>query len=161
VLPNPWDVGTARLLTLLGFKALATTSAGYAFSLGRQDNSIDRRHTMDHVAAIAWATDLPVSGDLENGFGDSPEDVAKTIALAAQAGLVGGSIEDATGQRGQPVYERSLAVERIVAAVAVARELPFPFTLTARAEYYLCGRPDLKDTIERLQAYQSADANVL
>jgi 2-methylisocitrate lyase-like PEP mutase family enzyme len=161
LVPNPWDAGSARLLALLGFEALATTSAGYAFSIGQRDSTVDRQHTMEHAAAIASATDLPVSGDLENGFGDSPEDVATTVALAARAGLVGGSIEDATGQRDQPVYERALAVERIVAAAAVARDLPFPFTLTARAENYLRGRPDLKDTIERLQAYQVAGANVL
>jgi 2-methylisocitrate lyase-like PEP mutase family enzyme len=161
ILPNPWDVGTARLLASLGFEALATTSAGYAFSLGQRDNTVTREQTMDHAFVIAGATDLPVSGDLESGFGDSPEAVATTIRVAADTGLVGGSIEDATGRSDEPIYERSLAAERIAAAAEVARGLPFPFTLTGRAENYLCGRPDLKDTIKRLQAYQDAGANVL
>jgi 2-methylisocitrate lyase-like PEP mutase family enzyme len=148
-------------LAHLGFEALATTSAGYAFSAGQRDNTIDRAQMMAHVAAIASATDLPVSADLENGFGDSPEVVAETILLAAAAGVVGGSIEDSTRQPGQPIYEHDHAVERIRAAAEVARALPFSFTLTARAENYLVGRPDLADTIKRLQAYQMAGADVL
>ncbi len=161
IIPNPWDVGTARLLAHLGFEALATTSAGYAFSVGRRDKTIGRREMIAHASAIASATDLPVSADLENGYGDAPEIIAETIRLAAAAGLVGGSIEDATGRPDQPVYEKEFAAERVSAAVAVVRTLPFAFTLTARAENYLHGRPDLKDTIERLQAYQEAGADVL
>jgi 2-methylisocitrate lyase-like PEP mutase family enzyme len=161
ILPNPWDIGTARLLAQLGFEALATTSAGFAFSLGQQDNTIDRTTMIDHIAQIVAATDLPVSADLENGFGDSPETVAETIRLAAQAGLVGGSIEDMTTNREHPIYEREHAVERIRAAAEVVRSLPFRFILTARAENYLVGRPDLNDTIARLQAYQEAGADVL
>lgn len=161
IIPNPWDIGTARLLAHLGFEALATTSAGYAFSVGRQDNTIGRDEMMAHVTAIASATDLPVSADLENGFGDSPETVAETIRLAATTGLVGGSIEDSTKNPDVPIYEHELAVERIRAAAEIARSLDFPFTLTARAENYLVGRPNLKDTIKRLQAYQEAGADVL
>ena len=161
IIPNPWDPGTARLLAHLGFEALATTSAGYAFSVGRPDHAIGRPQMMAHVSAIASATELPVSADLDNGFGDAPEIVAETITLAAAAGIVGGSIEDATGQPEEPVYEHTHAVERVRAAVEVARALPFPFTLTARAENYLIGRPDLEDTIKRLQAYQDAGADVL
>lgn len=161
IIPNPWDVGTARLLACLGFKSLATTSAGYAFSVGQRDNTIGRNEMMAHVAAIVSATDLPVSADLENGFGDAPETVAQTIRLAAATGLVGGSIEDATNRPDDPIYAQELAVERIRAASETARTLPFPFTLTGRAENYLVGRPDLKDTIKRLQAYQEAGADVL
>ena len=166
IIPNPWDVGTARLLAHLGFEALATTSAGYAFSVGQRDNTIGRDEMMAHVSAIVLATDLPVSADLENGFGDDPGTVAETIRLAAATGLVGGSIEDATNRPAtngldDPIYEFALAVERIRAASEVARSLPFPFTLTARAENYLVGRPDLQDTIKRLQAYQEAGADVL
>ncbi len=161
IIPNPWDVGTARLLQQMGFKALATTSAGYAFSMGQRDNTIGRDETMVHVSAIVSATDLPVSADLENGFGDTPETVAETIRLAARTGLVGGSIEDVTGEPDQPVYELALAAERMQAAAEAARALPFPFILTGRADNYLIGRPDLKDTIKRLQAYQEAGADVL
>jgi 2-methylisocitrate lyase-like PEP mutase family enzyme len=161
LIPNPWDAGTARLLAHLGFEALATTSAGYAFSAGLRDNTVGRDAAIAHVSAIASATDLPVSGDLENGFGDTPEIVAETIRLAAAAGLAGGSIEDASGRADLPIYERAHAVERIQAAAEVLRALPFTFTLTARAENYLNGRPDLRDTIERLQSYQEAGANVL
>jgi len=161
IIPNPWDAGTARLLAHLGFEALATTSAGYAFSVGNRDNTIDRHEMMSHLSSIASATDLPVSADLENGFGDAPEVVAKTIGLAADAGVVGGSIEDMSRQPGHAIYERDFAMERVRAAADVARAFPFPFTLTARAENYLAGRPDLKDTIERLQAYQMAGADVL
>jgi 2-methylisocitrate lyase-like PEP mutase family enzyme len=161
IIPNPWDVGTARLLAHLGFEALATTSAGYAFSVGQRDNTVGRDRMMAHVGAIASATDLPVSADLENGFGDDPETVAETIRRAAATGLVGGSIEDSTNRSDEPIYEHGLAVERVRAAARVARSLPFGFTLTGRAENYLLGRPDLKDTIKRLQAYQEAGADVL
>jgi 2-methylisocitrate lyase-like PEP mutase family enzyme len=161
IIPNPWDVGTARLLAQLGFEALATTSAGYAFSVGQPDSTIGRDETMAHVAALVSATDLPVSADLENGFGDSPESVAETIKLAAEAGLVGGSIEDVSGRVDCVLYEIEHAADRIRAAANVVRDLPFRFTLTARAENYLVGRPDLNDTIKRLQAYQEAGADVL
>lgn len=161
IIPNPWDIGTARLLAHLGFEALATTSAGYAFSMGRRDGTIGRDETLAHVTALVSATHLPVSADLENGFGDAPETVAETIKLAAATGLVGGSIEDVTGRTGSPLYEIGHAAERIRAAAEVARKLPFRFTLTARAENYLVGRPDLHDTIKRLQAYQEAGADVL
>jgi 2-methylisocitrate lyase-like PEP mutase family enzyme len=161
IIPNPWDVGTARLLANLGFEALASTSAGYAFSMGLADYNVGRDRMMAHVAELVSATDLPVSADLENGFGDKLEDVAQTYRLAAAAGLAGASIEDATGRVDHPIYEHALAVERVSAAVEAARALPFPFTLTARAENYLHGRPDLKDTIKRLQAYQDAGADVL
>jgi len=161
IIPNPWDVGTARLLAHLGFEALATTSAGYAFSVGQRDNTVDRPEMMAHVSAIASADDLPVSADLENGYGDTPEIVAETIRLAATAGLVGGSLEDATGLPDYPIYEQEHAVERVRAAAEVVRSLPFAFTLTGRAENYLHGRSDLRDTIERLQAYQEAGADVL
>ena len=173
IIPNPWDIGTARLLAHLGFEALATTSAGYAFSVGKRDNTISRDEMMAHVSAIASATDLPVSADLGNGFGHAPEIVAETIRLAAATGLAGGSIEDATGEDangkaattrppiGTPIYEHEHAVERVRAAVEAVRALPFTFVLTARAENYLHGRPDLGDTIKRLQAYQEAGADVL
>jgi len=161
IIPNPWDIGTARLLARLGFEALATTSAGYAFSMGQQDSTMGRDKLIANAGAIASATDLPVTADLENGFGDDPASVEETIRLAAVAGLVGGSIEDATNRPNDPIYEYRLAVERIRAAAEAARALPFPFTLTARAENYLFGRPDLKDTIRRLQAYQEAGADVL
>jgi 2-methylisocitrate lyase-like PEP mutase family enzyme len=161
IIPNPWDIGTARLLAHLGFEALATTSAGFAFSVGQQDNTIGRDQMLAHVADIVAATELPVSADLENGFADDPQAVAETIRLAAATGLVGGSIEDATGRAEQPIYEHGHAVERIRAAAEAARALPFPFMLTARAENHLVGRPDLKDTIKRLQAYQEAGADVL
>jgi 2-methylisocitrate lyase-like PEP mutase family enzyme len=161
MIPNPWDIGSARILEHLEFEALATTSMGYAFSRGKRDNAIDRSQIMKHLAEIASATDLPVSADLGNGFGDSPETVAETIKLAAASGVVGGSIEDATGREGNPIYELQFAVERVRAAVEAARKLPFYFTLTARAENYLHGRADLKDTIKRLQAFQEAGADVL
>jgi len=161
VIPNPWDAGTARLLEMLGYEALATTSGGYAFSQGRPDYGVTRESVMAHVQAMAAATDLPVSADLENGFGDAPEVAAETIRLAAEAGAVGGSIEDATGRAEEPIYEFGAAVERVAAAVEAARALPFAFTLTARTENYLNGRPDLKDTIRRLQAFQEAGADVL
>lgn len=161
IIPNPWDVGTARLLAHLGFEALATTSAGYAFSIGQRDNTVGRDAMMGHVREIASATDLPVSADLENGFGDDPETAAETIRLAGETGLVGGSIEDMTTDRDHPIYDLGLAVERVRAAAETARSLPYPFTLTARAENYLVGRRDLQDTIRRLQAYQEAGADVL
>jgi 2-methylisocitrate lyase-like PEP mutase family enzyme len=161
IIPNPWDIGTARLLAYLGFEALATTSAGYAFSIGQCDATVGRERMLTHIAEIAAATDLPVSADLENGFGDDPETVAQTIRLAAAAGVVGGSIEDATNRPDAPIYEHALAVERVRAAAEAARSPSIPFVLTARAENYLNGRPDLNDTIERLQAYQEAGADVL
>lgn len=163
VIPNPWDAGTARILTALGFSALATTSAGFAFSLGRRDGEglVTREEALGHIRAIVAAGDLPVSGDLENGFGDDPTTVAETIRLAAEAGLVGGSIEDATGYEEHPIYDQSRAVERIHAAVEAARALPFPFTVTARAENFLHGVYDLDDTIRRLTAFSAAGADVL
>ena len=161
IIPNPWDIGTARLLAHLGFEALATTSAGYAFSVGRPDYSIGRDEMLAHVRDIVYATDLPVSADLENGFGDDPAAAAETYRLAAATGLVGGSIEDATGRKEDPIYEHKLAADRVRAVVEAVRSLPFPFTVTGRAENYLWGRPDLKDTIRRLQAYQDAGADVL
>jgi 2-methylisocitrate lyase-like PEP mutase family enzyme len=161
IIPNPWDVGTARMLAQLGFEALATTSAGYAFSRGTMDGAVGREAMMAHIAEIVAATELPVSADLENGFGDSPEFVAETIRMGAARGLAGASIEDATGDEADPIYSIELAKERIQAAAEAARSLPFTFTLTARAENYLHGRPDMNDTIRRLQAYQEAGANVL
>lgn len=161
IIPNPWDIGTARLLAHIGFEALATTSAGYAFSIGQRDNTVGRDKMLAHVRDIVPATDLPVSADLENGFGDEPETVAETIRLAASAGLVGCSIEDSTTRRDDPIYDLERATERVRAAAEAARALPFQFTLTARAENYLFGRRDLDDTIKRLQAYQEAGANVL
>src|SRR5258706_3777189 len=148
IIPNPWDRGTARLLAQRGFEALATTSAGYAFSAGQRDNTIGRDAMIAHVAVIAAATDLPVSADLENGYGDNAEAVAVTIRRAAAAGAVGGSIEDATGRAEDPIYGHAHAVERIEAAAEIARGLSAPFTLTARAENYLVGRADLADTIK-------------
>jgi 2-methylisocitrate lyase-like PEP mutase family enzyme len=161
IIPNPWDIGTARLLAHLGFEALASTSGGYASSMGLLDGAVGREAMIAHVSALASATDLPVSADLENGFADAPEIVAETIRLAAAAGVVGGSIEDATGRKEQPIYDQALAAERVRAAAESARALGFPFTLTARAENYINGRPDLRDTIQRLQAYQEAGADVL
>lgn len=166
IIPNPWDAGTARLLEHLGFEALATTSAGYAFSQGRRDNTTGRDEMLAHASAIVSATDLPVSADLEGGFGDSPEDVAETIRLAAGTGLSGCSIEDmssdaSSNDAGHSIYELEHAAERIQAAAEAVRGLPFRFTLTARAENYLVGKRDLKDTIQRLQAYQEAGADVL
>jgi len=159
IIPNPYDAGTARLLAHLGFQALATSSAGYAFTLGKPDNHVGRDAMLKHVAEIVKATDLPVSADLENGFGDDPETVAETVRLAGNAGLAGCSIEDMA--LGGSIYELDHAVERVKAAVEAARGLPFTFTLTARCENYLCGRPDIADTIKRLQAYQEAGADVL
>ena len=163
LIPNPWDGGTARMLTALGFEALATTSAGLAFSLGRRDGEglVTREEVLAHIREIVGASDLPVSADLENGFGDAPEKAAETILLGAAAGLVGGSIEDATGDERRPIYDPGHAVERVKAAVEAARTLPFPFTLTARAENFLHGRTDLDDTMRRLQAFAEAGADVV
>ncbi|HEX3209086.1 MAG TPA: isocitrate lyase/phosphoenolpyruvate mutase family protein [Geminicoccaceae bacterium] len=161
VIPNPYDVGTARILAGLGFQALATTSAGCAFGLGRREGAMTRDEALAHARAIVEATPLPVSADLENGFGDAPETVAETVRLAAETGLAGCSIEDATGNPDRPIYEFAQAVERVAAAVEAARALPFRFTLTARAENFLHGRPDLDDTISRLQAFEAAGADVL
>ncbi|MDB5883464.1 MAG: 2-methylisocitrate lyase [Ramlibacter sp.] len=163
IMPNPWDAGTAKLFTSLGFEALATTSLGFANALGRVDGtlSVTREELIANCREIAAATDLPINADLENGYADAPEEAAQIIRMAADAGVVGGSIEDATGRADQPLYDFDLAVERVAAAARVARSLPFPFTLTARAENFLHGRPDLDDTIKRLQAYSAAGADVL
>ncbi len=161
ILPNPWDAGTARMLAHMGFDALATTSAGNAFAHGEKDGAMGRASTLENALAIVVVSDLPVSGDLENGFGDSPETAAETIRMAAEAGLVGGSIEDATGRPEAPIYSIEQAIDRIQAAAEAAHQLPFPFTLTARAENYLYGRTDLQDTIHRLRVYQEAGADVL
>ena len=163
IIPNPWDAGTARLLTALGFEALATTSLGLANTLGRIDGSgaVTREEVLENCARIAAATHLPVSADLENCYAHEPRAAAELIRLAAEAGVVGGSIEDATGDPGKPIYDFELAVERVHAAVETARSLPFPFTLTARAENFLHGRRDLDDTIRRLQAFEKAGADVL
>jgi 2-methylisocitrate lyase-like PEP mutase family enzyme len=161
VIPNPWDAGSARLLAGLGFKALTTTSAGYARSLGVTDYQAGREHVLEHIRLMAPATDLPLAADLENGFGHAPQDCADTIRLGAEAGLVGGSIEDATGDPAAPIYDIAAATDRIRAAAEAARALPFKYMLVARAENYLRGRSDLADTIKRLQAYQEAGADVL
>jgi 2-methylisocitrate lyase-like PEP mutase family enzyme len=164
IIPNPWDAGTARILEQLGFEALTTTSAGLAYSLGKRDGTgaVTRDETIANAKAIVDATDLPVAADLENGFGDSPEAAAETIRLAGEvAGLVGGSIEDSTGDPKKPIYDFAHSVERIAAAVAAARAFDFPFVLVARAENYLHGRPDLDDTIRRLQAFEAAGADAL
>lgn len=160
VIPNPWDIGTARLLAQVGFEALATTSGGYAFSLGLADGAVTREQMMQHVSEIASATDLPVSADLQDGFGDSPDAAAESIRLAAQAGASGGSIEDVPRQE-KSAYDFAQAVDRIRAAAEAVRSLPFRFTLTARSENFLIGNPDLKDTIKRLQGFQEAGADVL
>ena len=161
VIPNPWDAGSAMLLAKLGFAALATSSAACAQSLGRRDGQISRDEALAHARAIAAATELPVSADLENGYGHAPADAALTIRLAGEAGVVGGSIEDASGDAAKPLYEFAHAVERVAAAVEAARSHAFPFTLTARCENFLRGNPDLDDTIKRLQAFERAGADVL
>ncbi|WP_051795532.1 oxaloacetate decarboxylase [Streptomyces sp. NRRL S-87] len=161
VVPNPWDAGSARLLAGLGFPALATTGAGLAHSLGRPDGTLTRADILDNARTIVEATGLPVTADLESGFGEKPEDVAETVRLAAAAGLVGGSVEDSTGRAADPVRPLGEAVERIAAAVEAARALGFPFTVTARAENFFLGRPDLDDTLRRLRAYEEAGADVL
>jgi 2-methylisocitrate lyase-like PEP mutase family enzyme len=159
VIPNPWDAGSARVMAALGFEALATTSAGFAFTLGRRDGGVTLAQLSEHVRALALVTDLPLSVDLENGFGSDPEDAAAAVAAAAEAGAVGGSIEDYDPEGG--LYAFDHAVERVAAAVEAAGRLDFPFTFTARAENHLRGNPDLDDTIARLQAYERAGADVL
>ena len=161
LMPNPWDQGSARLLAWLGFRALATTSSGFAATLGRLDGSVTRDEALGHAAAIVQATELPVSADLENGFADDPAGTAETVRLALGAGLAGCSVEDATGDRDTPIYAAGLAAERVQAAAEAAHQGPVHLVLTARAENYLHGRPDLADTIVRLQAYQDAGADVL
>ncbi|CAN7502574.1 isocitrate lyase/phosphoenolpyruvate mutase family protein [Pararhizobium sp. LjRoot235] len=161
IIPNPWDVGTARILAALGFRALATTSAGMAFSFGVAEGRVSPEETLSHCRAIVSATPLPVSADLEKGFGDSPESAAATIRAAAEIGLAGGSLEDHTGRPNDPIYDFSLAVERIEAAVEARRSLPHDFVLTARCENFLWGRTDLDDTIRRLLAFEKAGADVL
>jgi 2-methylisocitrate lyase-like PEP mutase family enzyme len=161
VMPNPWDAGSARVLAGLGFQALATSSGASAGVLGRRDGEITREEALALARSIVTATDLPVSADLEKGFGDAPAVVAETIRLAAEVGLVGCSIEDATGDRNKPLYDLGHAAERVEAAARAARALPFAFTLTARAENFLRGNPDLEDTIKRLQAFERAGADVL
>ena len=161
IIPNPFDIGSARILQHLGFEALATTSSGFAFTMGRRDYGVTRDEAIAHSKALVDATDIPISADLENGFGDDERTVAYTVRLAADAGLAGCSIEDSTQREEDPIYGMELAVDRIRAAVAAARGVGRAFTLTARAENYLHGRRDLKDTIARLQAYQDAGADVL
>ena len=163
IIPNPWDAGTAKLLASLGFEALATTSLGLSNSLGRPDGAgvVSREEVLDNCRLIAAATDLPVNADLENGYAHEPRAAAEMIRLASEAGIVGGSIEDATGDPQHPIYDFALAVERVQAAVETGRSLPVPFVLTARAENLLHGRPDLDDTIRRLQAFEKAGADVL
>ena len=159
VIPNPWDAGSARVLHALGFKALASTSSGFAFTLGRRDGDVTLDEVAEHTAALAEATPLPLSVDLENGYGREPESAATAVRRIAEAGAVGGSIEDWDADSG--IYELGLAVERVTAAVEAAAELPFPFTLTARAENHIRGVPDLDDTITRLQAFEAAGADVV
>ena len=161
VIPNPWDAGSARVLAALGFQALATSSGAMAGVLGRRDGMVARDEALAHARAIVEATDLPVSADLEKCFGDAPAVAAETIRLAAGLGLVGGSIEDATGDKARPLYDFGQATERVAAAVQAARALSFPFTLTARTENFLRGNPSLDDTIKRLQAFEKAGADVL
>ena len=161
LIPNPWDAGSARILAGLGFQALATSSGASAGILGRRDGQVTREEALAQARAIVLATDLPVSADLEKGFGDAPAAAAETIRLAAEVGLVGGSIEDATGDKEKPLYNIGHATERVAAAAEAARALAFPFTLTARAENFLRGNPDLEDTIKRLQAFERAGADVL
>ncbi|MBT7760009.1 MAG: isocitrate lyase/phosphoenolpyruvate mutase family protein [Rhodospirillaceae bacterium] len=161
VMPNPWDIGSTQILTGMGFKALATTSAGYAFSRGRMDGVIGRDEMLAHVTEIVDATDLPVTADLENGYGDSPEAAGETIRLATLTGLAGGSIEDYTPHDGGKIYDMSLATDRVAAAAAAARASEVPFILTARAENFIRGNRDLDDTIKRLQAFEAAGADVL
>lgn len=161
VIPNPWDVGSARILASLGFEALATTSAGHAYSLGLREGFVARAEVLAHCRAMADATDLPVSADLEKGFGDSPESVFQTVQAAAETGVAGCSIEDYTGRKEQPIYDFGLAVERVEAAVQATRALPDDFVLTARCENLRWGHNDLDDTIRRLQAFEDAGADVL
>ena len=161
LIPNPWDAGTARILASLGYSALATTSAGMAFALGQRDGRVSQKATLAHCRDLVAATPLPVSADLEKGFGDSPESCAQTIQAAAATGLAGGSIEDHTGEKSDPIYSFDLAVARIGAACAARDALKTDFVLTARCENFLWGRPDLSDTIRRLQAFEAAGADVL
>lgn len=161
LMPNPWDLGSARLLASLGFEALATTSSGFAATLGRNDGAVSRDEAIVHAAVIVAATDLPVSADLENGFADAPAGVAETMRMSIEVGLAGASVEDFTGRADDPIYDIGLAAERIVAAAEAAHGGPGRLVLTARAENYLHGRPDLADTIARLQAFQEAGADVL
>jgi 2-methylisocitrate lyase-like PEP mutase family enzyme len=161
VIPNPWDAGSARILAGLGFQALATSSGACAGVLGRRDGRVTRDEALAHARAIVTATELPVSADLEKGFGDAPSAAAQTIRLAGEVGLVGGSIEDASGNKDKPLYDFGHAVERVAAAAQAARAHSFGFTLTARAENFLRGNPDLDDTIRRLQAFEKAGADVL
>ena len=159
MIPNPWDIGTARIMEKLGFEALATTSAGLAFSLGMREGTVTPAQLLDHCRALVNATQVPVSADLEKGFGDHPDDVAATIRQAAATGIAGGSIEDFTGDTDDPIFDFSLAVERVQAGVQAARNLTDDFVFTARAENFLYGRPDLDDTIKRLQAFEAAGAD--
>jgi 2-methylisocitrate lyase-like PEP mutase family enzyme len=161
VIPNPWDIASARILAGLGFQALATSSAASAVAIGRRDGGLTRDEALAHSRLIVDATELPVSADLEKGFGDSPEVVAETIRLASEVGLVGCTIEDSTGDQDKPLYDLPLAVERIAAAAQAARTLPFPFMLTARAHNFLYANPSLDETISRLQAFEKAGADVL
>jgi 2-methylisocitrate lyase-like PEP mutase family enzyme len=163
VMPNPWDAGTAKLFASLGFEALATTSFGLANALGRIDGTlaVSREELIRNCREIASATELPVNADLENGYADDPRKAAEIVRMAAEAGVVGGSIEDATGNDAKPIYDFNLAVERVAAAAEIAHSLPFPFTFTARAENLLHGRRDLDDTVKRLQAFAGAGADVL
>lgn len=163
IMPNPWDAGSTKLLASLGFEALATTSLGMASALGRVDGTqaVSRQELIANCREIAAATELPVNADLENGYADDPREAAGIIRLAADAGVVGGSMEDSTGNPSHPIYDFNLAVERVAASAEIARALPFPFMLTARAENFLHGRPDLDDTIRRLQAFAAAGADAL
>jgi len=161
LLPNPWDQGSARLLASLGFQALATTSSGFAATLGRLDGAVSRDEALAHAAAVVAATDIPVSADLENCYADDPAGVARTVVLAVEAGLAGCSVEDFTGRADEPIYDIRLAAERVAAAAEAAHAGPVHLVLTARAENHLHGRQDLADTIARLQAYQAAGADVL
>ena len=161
LIPNPWDAGSARILEGLGFEALATSSAAFAATLGRRDGRVRRDEVLAHIRQVVQATNVPVSGDLENGFADEPASAAETIRLAAEAGLVGGSIEDSTHDHTKPLYDVGLATERVAAAVAAARALPFPFILAARAQNFTRPNPSLEDTIQRLHAYERAGADVL
>ncbi len=161
LIPNPWDAGSAKVLASLGFEALATTSSGFAATLGRLDGSVTRDEALAHAASIVQATDLPVSADLENAFADDPDGVAETIGLAIEAGLAGCSVEDFTGDEEDPIYELELAAQRVAAAVEVAHRGPVHLVITARAENHIHGRQDLADTIARLQAYEHVGADVL
>jgi 2-methylisocitrate lyase-like PEP mutase family enzyme len=161
LIPNPWDAGSAKILTALGFEALATSSGACAGTFGRREGRVSRSEALAHARAIVEASDVPVAADLEKGFGDAPEDAATTIQEASAVGLVGGSIEDASGDPQKPIYDLGHATDRIIAAVSAARGVPFKFMLTARAENFIRGNPDLEDTIRRLKAYEKAGADVL